>query len=632
MLADERQALGLDPDVLRPDLIKIGEAARALNTSTAEVEQLIAAGTLGAERTAGALLVSFSDLLALRKRRGLRGQAKKKLSKRESRQAHLKARRQRREEERTFVSRRQHEVEIAGETVQVAIPERARDPDSVVFHLGPTNSGKTHDALEFLVSQGRGVYAAPLRMLAQEAYQRLHARLGDQVGLLTGEERINENAPILCCTVEMAPLHGQVLVLDEVHWAADRDRGSAWMNLLIGGDYQHIRLVGAVDALPLLSRCFPRHQLQMHERKLPLEWIGARSYLHLPAKTVVVAFSRKAVLALGGELNRVRPGKVIVLYGAMPIQARREAIARFISGEADICIATDVLGHGVNLPCDTLLFAETSKWDGLSRRELEPWELAQIAGRAGRYGLSERGHVGVLSGIEWAHANAESVQASLVPHVTVGEGQFGYRTVEAGRVGPRLEDLNVSDAGKLEVALKAWESEAARVWADEEWLEVEPVSATISKLESIRMALADGKRGKKSRRLPLSVQDAWTLARAPADEDDGQLLGILACAVAGREVQQLLDVVLDTGRLEHASLEQAESAARTGRLLRWFALRYPGVGGVNQRRAAKLELAGSKRVLRCLDEELQDPTVGRCKICRQPTAPWLSLCDSCYRQ
>ena len=102
----------------------------------------------------------------------------------------------------------------------VRLPERRTEPETVVAHLGPTNSGKTHDALRFLVENGRGIYAAPLRMLAQEAHRRLAAEIGeDGVGLVTGEERVNPSAPIICCTAEMAPMRGETLVLDEVQWA-----------------------------------------------------------------------------------------------------------------------------------------------------------------------------------------------------------------------------------------------------------------------------------------------------------------------------------------------------------------------------------------------------------------------------
>jgi len=121
--------------------------------------------------------------------------------------------------------------------VQADVPCRRRSPEAVMFHVGPTNSGKTHGALQALMASSRGTYASPLRMLANEAYERLVGHLGEErVGLLTGEERVNETAPIVCCTAEMTPMSGDLLVLDEVQWAADPDRGWAWTRLLLGGE------------------------------------------------------------------------------------------------------------------------------------------------------------------------------------------------------------------------------------------------------------------------------------------------------------------------------------------------------------------------------------------------------------
>src|SRR5437762_5892522 len=339
----------------------------------------------------------------------------------------------------------------------VRLPERLTEPETAIAHLGPTNSGKTHDALRFLVGNGRGVYAAPLRMLAQEAHRRLAAEVGeDCVGLVTGEERVNPDAPIICCTAEMAPLHGETLVLDEVQWAEDEERGSAWTRLMLGGEYRHILLLGAVEALPLVENAFPNAEVRFFERKAPLEWVGRRGIAGLRPGTVVVAFSRRAVIGLAGELNQLHAGRVAALYGAMPLASRREEIDRFLSGAADVCAATDVLGHGVNLPCETLLFAETEKFDGKERRDLLPWELAQIAGRAGRFGLVERGHVGVLAGLPWADPDPELVRAALTPHVELPGGHLGYRVVDTGRLRPQLSDLNVRNVDELEPALHAW--------------------------------------------------------------------------------------------------------------------------------------------------------------------------------
>jgi ATP-dependent RNA helicase SUPV3L1/SUV3 len=510
--------------------------------------------------------------------------------------------------------------------IAIRLPERRRVPESVVAHLGPTNSGKTHDALAFLGEHGRGVYAGPLRMLAQEAHRRLSAQLGDdRVGLITGEERVNETAPILCCTVEMAPGSGDVLVLDEVQWADDEERGAAWTELLLAGEYRHVRLLGALDALPLVRRAFPDAELRVHERKLPLEFVGARQLRGLTPGTVVVAFSRRAVLAIAGEVNRLQPGRVAVLYGAMPLASRREEIDRFLTGGADVCVATDVLGHGVNLPCETLLFAETIKFDGEERRELLPWELAQIAGRAGRFGLVERGHVGVIVGLEWASADPQLVESALEPHVELPEGHLGYRVVDEARIGPRLGDLGIDDARDLDAALAAWHHVATRQWAHESWLAVES-------LQPIRGRLAVVERHLRGRGRRLDVDDMWRLVNAPVDPDGAELLGVLALAVAGdREQRPLLQFLLDTSRLRDASLEDAEEAGRVAAILRWFALQYPGVGGVTIERAAALEQAAAERVVKRLALEVRDGKVGRCRSCGQTCPPWFPLCDRCAR-
>jgi ATP-dependent RNA helicase SUPV3L1/SUV3 len=515
-------------------------------------------------------------------------------------------------------------VQQAERKIEIRLPERTREPGRIVAHLGPTNSGKTHAALEELAEAGRGVYAGPLRMLAQEAHRRLSDRVGaDRVGLITGEERTNEHAPILATTVEMAPQQGELLVLDEIQWADDEERGSAWTRLLLAGDFREIRLLGAVDALPLVERAFPDAELRLFERKLPLEFVGERTLRSLGKGTVLVAFSRKAVLALAGEVNRTHPGRVAVLYGAMPLASRREEIDRFLSGAADVCVATDVLGHGVNLPCETLLFAETTKFDGEARRDLLPWEVAQIAGRAGRFGLVERGHVGVLAGLGWGTADPTLVESALEPHVPVGNGLHGYRIVDEARIRPRLSDLGVDDPRDLDAALAAWHRVALREWAYESWLAVESLQPIRQRLDAVQKRLRE--RGRR-----LSLDDVWKLVNAPVDEDNLELLATLALAIAGdRVARPHLSFLLDTARLRGASLEDAEQAGREASILRWFALQYPGVGGVTMERAAALEEAAAERVVSRLRLEVESPTLGRCRSCGRSTAPWFPLCDRC---
>ena len=516
-------------------------------------------------------------------------------------------------------------VRRAEGAIEITLPERRVQPDSVVAHLGPTNSGKTHHALEVLKERGRGVYAGPLRMLAQEAHRRLSADLGSQaVGLVTGEERVNDTAPIICCTVEMAPSSGDVLVLDEVQWADDPERGSAWTRLLLAGNYREILLLGALDAEPLVLHAFPGAEVKVFERILPLEFVGERSLRGLTPGTVVVAFSRKAVLALAGEINRLHPDRVSVLYGAMPLSSRREEIDRFLGGRSDVTVATDVLGHGVNLPCETLLFAETTKFDGESRRDLLPWELGQIAGRAGRFGLVERGYVGTLTGVPWASADPAIVEAGLQPHILLPSGHLGYRVVDEARIRPRLSDLGVDDPRRLDAALAAWHRVATRAWAYESWLAVESLSPMRGRLAAIQRRLLE-----RSRRLTL--EDTWKLINAPVDEDNAELLATLALAVSGDSAQRsLLTFLLDPARLRECTLEEAEQAGRTASILRWFALQYPGVGGVTIERAAALEETAAARVVARLRLEVNTPTIGRCRKCGQTCAPWFPMCDRCF--
>ena len=330
------------------------------------------------------------------------------------------------------------------------------------------------------------------------------------------------------------------------------------------------------------------------------------------------------MLALAGELNRRQPGKVAVLYGAMPLASRRLEIERFVNGEATVCCATDVLGHGVNLPCETLLFAETQKFDGKERRDLEPWEIAQIAGRAGRFGLVERGHVGVLTGIVWANADPELIRSALVPHVQLPGGHMGYRIVDTARLRPRLEDLPIESPRQLAAALRAWHSAALNQWATDGWLSVESTGPLLVRLDAVQRRLLE--RGRK-----LSLEQVWKLVNAPVDEDNVELLATLALALAGDRAQRpVLLWLLDAGRLRDASLEDAEQAARTASILRWFALQYPDVGGVTLERAAELEEAAARRVSEKLAAEVRSPSFGRCKSCGQSCAPWFALCERCH--
>ncbi len=416
-------------------------------------------------------------------------------------------------------------------------------------------------------------------------------------------------------------------MLDEVQWAEDEERGSAWTRLMLGGEYRNILLLGAVEALPLVRHAFPQVEVRFFERKAPLDWTGRKAITGLRAGTVVVAFSRRAVIGIAGELNQLHPGRVACLYGAMPLASRREEIDRFIAGQAEVCAATDVLGHGVNLPCETLLFAETTKFDGKERRDLEPWEIAQIAGRAGRYGFHERGHVGVLTGLPWADPDPDLVRAALAPHVPIGDGHLGYRVVDCGPPAPATLRPQRHARGRAR-ACAPCVAECGAALLERRRLARGRVDPAACSCGSMRCATRCTTRAARSR-----SRTSGSSCRRRSTRTACRSSATLAAALAGDKPQHtVIGWILDPKRLQAASLEEAEYAAREASILRWFALQYPGVAGVTIERAAALEEAAAARVVRELRAEIEDPTIGRCRVCGARTAPWASLCDRCYMQ
>ncbi|MEO5963826.1 MAG: helicase-related protein [Candidatus Limnocylindrales bacterium] len=507
----------------------------------------------------------------------------------------------------------------------VALPER-RIPPRVVAHLGPANSGKTHAGLDALIAAGSGAYAAPLRMLANEAYERLAARLGaGQVGLVTGEERINEHAPVIACTVEMlSPLRRGVVVLDEVHWAADPERGSAWTSVLWHSGADELYLAGSPDAEPLLAAAFgDRLEVVWTERMTgPLAVVGAVDIAALEAASVVVAFSRAAVIALASRIHGARGGQVGVLYGAMPVAARRDQIRRFIAGETEVLVSTDVLGHGVNLPCRAVIFAETTKFDGTERRDLLPWEVAQIAGRAGRYGMLEDGAVGWLSGLDWLRPDGRVVERGLAPTAGVGPAFDvpAYRRLTRAQLGPARADFAAVPHHRWAAALDLWARAAQAAVKDAGWLRTSSVAPLRDRL------LVVG--SQRLRRL--SADDAWSLAVAPVDPEGSA--GLLARFADALLADDSLEDLVDIGGIRSAPIEIAEGLSSQAASLRWFTRRHPGVGGITSAEADSLEAAASARVIELVPDVIEGTKVGRCVDCGGDAAPWFSRCDPCQAQ
>lgn len=272
----------------------------------------------------------------------------------------------------------------------------------LIFHVGPTNSGKTYQAMKALEKADTGYYLAPLRLLALEGYESLKAD-GVAASLITGEEQIvDEYATHISSTIEMLNFNidVDVCVIDEVQMLNDRDRGWAWANAIIGAPAKEVYMTGSLDALvaiEALAQWLGEELEVIHfERKNPLSIMKSATPLNaIEPQTAVIAFSRKDVLQLKQQLSRHY--KVSVVYGNLSPEVRREEARRFREGETEVLVATDAISMGLNLPIKTILFSKDMKFDGERRRTLQPSEVIQIAGRAGRFGMEEKGFVGALN-------------------------------------------------------------------------------------------------------------------------------------------------------------------------------------------------------------------------------------------
>jgi ATP-dependent RNA helicase SUPV3L1/SUV3 len=278
-----------------------------------------------------------------------------------------------------------------------------RGDQLITLHVGPPNSGKTHDAIRALEDAGSGWYLAPLRLLAYEVFDRLNQR-GTPCNLLTGEEYIPiPGATITAATIEMfnSQRSGDVVVIDEAQMLADADRGWAWTRALMDANAPDIHVIAPSYAQTLILNLADAAGIDLeiveHQRLSPIRIADTPwSLQDLPPKTILIAFSRAAVLDLKMTLEDMGRD-VSIIYGSLPPEVRRKQSDRFANGETDVCVATDAVGMGLNLPADHVCFYELEKFDGRTVRLLTAAEVQQIGGRAGRFGFADTGIVGALS-------------------------------------------------------------------------------------------------------------------------------------------------------------------------------------------------------------------------------------------
>jgi ATP-dependent RNA helicase SUPV3L1/SUV3 len=266
---------------------------------------------------------------------------------------------------------------------------RRGDSSRLLAVLGPTNTGKTHLAVERMLGFSSGMIGLPLRLLAREIYDRVvKARGARSVALITGEEKIVPPMPrYFVCTVEAMPLDRKTefLAVDEIQLCADRERGHVFTHrLLEARGRAETMLMGASSVAPLIRRLCPNAEIQSRDRYSLLTYAGPKKLTRLPRRSAAVAFSADAVYAIAELIRRQRGGAAVVM-GSLSPRTRNAQVELFQSGEVDFLVATDAIGMGLNMDVDHVAFASLRKFDGRRARWLHRQEIGQIAGRAGRF-------------------------------------------------------------------------------------------------------------------------------------------------------------------------------------------------------------------------------------------------------
>ncbi|MFK5978819.1 MAG: DEAD/DEAH box helicase [Rhizobiaceae bacterium] len=268
--------------------------------------------------------------------------------------------------------------------------------------LGPTNTGKTHLAIERMTAYPSGVIGLPLRLLAREVYGRVCAKVGaSKVALITGEEKITPpGARFHVCTVEAMPMKtdAEFVAIDEVQLATDLERGHVFTDRILNLRGTHeTMLLGADTVQKTLTTLLPGIEIVTRPRLSMLTYAGSKKITRLPPRSAIVAFSADEVYAIAELIRRQRGGAAVVM-GSLSPRTRNAQVELYQSGEVDFIVATDAIGMGLNLDLDHVAFAQDQKFDGFQFRKLTAAELAQIAGRAGRH--TSDGTFGVTSRVD----------------------------------------------------------------------------------------------------------------------------------------------------------------------------------------------------------------------------------------
>jgi len=412
-------------------------------------------------------------------------------------------------------------------------------PSRVTAILGPTNTGKTHLAVERMLGHASGMIGLPLRLLAREIYDRIVARRGaSNVALVTGEEKIIPTRPhYWVCTVEAMPLERTVefLAVDEIQLIADPERGHVFtQRLLHARGREETMFLGAGTAAPLIRSLIDDVEIVSRDRLSTLSYAGSKKLTRLPRRSAIVAFSTDQVYAIAELIRRQRGGAAVVM-GSLSPRTRNAQVELFQSGEVDFLVATDAIGMGLNMDVDHVAFAGLRKFDGRRTRWLHAHEIGQIAGRAGRH--LRDGTFGVtgealeldpdlveqvvehrfdpLEAAEWRNARLDfDTLPDLLRSLTVTPGVHGLKLTE-----PALDETLLRRLSKDEDVARISRSRGAimRLWEACQLPDFQ--KTTLDEHGRLAKEIFQALTGKRGR-----LTDDWTAPRfAELDRDDGQI-------------------------------------------------------------------------------------------------------------
>ena len=478
---------------------------------------------------------------------------------------------------------------------------------------GPTNSGKTYAAFQHLAAAKSGVYLAPLRLMAAEFWDRMRAA-DVPCSLITGEERFPDpDARHVSSTIEMLATDAEydVAIIDEVQMIADKDRGWAWTQAIVGVNAKLVIFVGSPDAENVLreiaSRLGESFDVQRTERLTPLE--VADRPLASDTKpedgTAFISFSRRDVLAWKQTLGT---SDCAAIYGALAPEVRREEARRFAAGEARIVSATDAIGMGLNLPVKTIVFTTLTKWDGEKDITLSDSSIRQIAGRAGRFGMHETGTVTALNRRDLDHIRAAMaseaeplpVIAPIAPHMKM----LDFLAQETGRNDlASLLDCFAALPGDTDLFSKA----------------------DVSSMRDLASQIGDFQ-------LPLVTQ--FALCACPVDTRSGEHMRTWRqwVAAVAEEIPSPMPrgqrFTAQAGTTSAVQLQNAEGSVRLLAAYRWMHHRMPELFPDIEE-----AISVSSATNQFISNSLKKKSVRRCRRCGQglPDLHQHAICDPCFK-